>query len=145
MTSEIALLNGQSFTKEELQVFDNQYLQVFQNLADVTKQLKALEKQEKVIKDGLKKAMEKYGIKSLENQFIKITHVDANAGKKSIDIEKLKEKEPKFYQELLNDYQKTSIDVDALLEKEPKLYAELLADYTKVTGAKAAYLTFKVK
>ena len=143
--SEIALLNGQSFTKEELQVFDNQYLQVFQSLSDVTKQLKALEKQEKAIREGLKKAMEKYGIKSLENEYIKITHVDANAGKKSIDIDELSKKEPKLYQDLLKDYPKTSIDVDELKKQEPELYADIITDYPKVTGAKAAYLLFKVK
>lgn len=118
--SEIALLNGESFTKEELQVFDNQYLQVFQNLALVTEQKKELETQEKKAKAELEKVMDKYGIKSVENQFIKITRVAATQGKQTIDVDKL-------------------------LEKEPKLHAELLADYPKTTGAKKAYVKFNVK
>lgn len=119
-TTEIALMNGEPFTQEELQVFENQYLAVFQNLAEVTKQKKALEDQEKKVKAELEKLMDEYEIKSLDNQFIKITRVAANPGKQTIDIDKL-------------------------LEKEPKLHAELLADYPKTTGAKKAYVTFKVK
>ena len=120
MSTEIALLNGSPFTQEELQVFENQYLAVFQNLAEVTKQKKALEDQEKKVKSQLEKLMDEYGIKSLDNQFIKITRVAANPGKQTIDLDKL-------------------------LKKEPDLHAELLADYPKTTGAKAGYVTFKVK
>lgn len=120
MPTEIALLNGEPFTTEELQVFENQYLAVFQNLAGVTKQKKVLEDQEKNFKAELEKLMDEYKIKSLDNQFIKITRVDENPGKQTIDLDKL-------------------------LEKEPELHAELLADYPKTTGAKKAYITFKVK
>ena len=120
MSTEIALMNGEPFTQEELQVFENQYLAVFQNLAEVTKQKKVLEDQEKKVKSQLEKLMDEYGIKSLDNQFIKITRVAANPGKQTIDIDKL-------------------------LEVEPELHAELLADYPKTTGAKKAYVKFNVK
>lgn len=120
MTTEIALLNGEPFTTEELQVFENQYLAIFQNLAEVTKQKKKLEDQEKKAKSQLEKLMDEYGIDSIDNQFIKITRVAANPGKQTIDIDKL-------------------------LEKEPELHAELLADYPKTTGAKKAYVKFNVK
>ena len=120
MSTEIALLNGEPFTKEELQVFENQHLAVFQNLAELTKQKKELEDQEKKVKSQLEKLMDEYGIKSLDNQFIKITRVAENPGKQTIDVDKL-------------------------LKEEPELHAELLADYPKTTGAKKAYITFKVK
>ena len=120
MSTEIALLNGEPFTTEELQVFENQYLAVFQNLAEVTKQKKKLEDQEKKVKSQLEKLMDEHGIKSLDNQFIKITRVAANPGKLTIDLDKL-------------------------LEEEPELHAELLADYPKTTGAKKAYVKFNVK
>lgn len=120
MSTEIALLNGEPFTQEELQVFENQYLAVFQNLAEVTKRKKALEDQGKEAKSQLEKLMDEYGIKSIDNQFIKVTRVDANPGKQTIDFEKLS-------------------------KEEPELHAELLADYPKTTGAKKAYVTFKVK
>lgn len=118
--SEIALLNGEPFTKDELQVFESQYLALFQKLAEVTKQKKELEDQEKEAKSQLEKVMNEYGIKSIDNQFIKISRVDANPGKQTIDLDKL-------------------------LEKEPELHAELLADYPKTTGAKKAYVVFRVK
>ena len=120
MSTEIALLNGEPFTTEELQVFENQYLAIFQNLAEVTKQKKALEDQEKKAKSQLEKLMDEYGIKSLDNQFIKIIRVAANPGKQTIDLEKL-------------------------LKEEPELHAELLADYPKTTGARKAYVKFDVK
>lgn len=120
MSTEIALMNGEPFTQEELQVFENQYLTIFQNLAEVTKQKKVLEDQEKKVKGQLEKLMDEYGIKSLTNQFLKITRVDANPGKQTIDIDKMQ-------------------------KEEPELYAELLGDYPKTTGAKKAYVRFDVK
>ena len=102
----------------EIQVFENQHLLVFKQLAEVTKTKKQLEEQEKKIKADLEKAMDAYEIKSFENQYIKITRVNGSTS--------------------------TSIDLKALEEKEPKLYAELLEDYPKVS-TKKSYLTFKVK
>ena len=53
MSTEIAMLDGsQPFTKDEMQVFENQYLAVFQNLAELTKAKKQLEEQEKQEKTG---------------------------------------------------------------------------------------------
>lgn len=107
MPTEIALLNGEAFTTEEVQVFENQYLTVFQNLADVTKQKKALEDQEKKVKSQLEKLMDEYGIKSLDNQFIKIIRV-AGSSSTTIDLKKLEEQEPDLFEDLLSDYPKTT-------------------------------------
>lgn len=104
--------------KNEVQVFEQQHMQVFQQLADITKQKKLIEDQEKKVKADLEKAMDTYGIKSIDNRFLKITKVNGSTS--------------------------TSIDLKALEKEEPKLYAELLEDYPKVTNRKA-YLTFKVK
>lgn len=102
----------------QIQVFENQHMQVFQQLAQVTKTKKQLEEQEKNFKEQLEKAMDEHGIKSIDNQYLKITRVGESSS--------------------------TSIDLKALEKEEPKLYAELLEDYPKVTNKKA-YLTFKVK
>lgn len=102
----------------EVQVFENQYLQAFKQLSEITKTKKQLEEQEKKVKSQLEKAMDEYEIKSIDNEFLKITRVAASSS--------------------------TSIDLKALEEKEPKLHQELLEDYPKVTNRKA-YLTFKVK
>ncbi len=107
MSTEIALLQGEPFSTEELQVFENQYLAVFQNLANVTKQKKELENQEKEVKAELERLMDEYQIKSLDNQFLKITRV-AGSTTVSIDLKELEKKEPELYKELLADYPKTT-------------------------------------
>lgn len=104
--------------KNQVQVFEQQQMQVFKSLSDVTKQKKLLEDQEKKFKEQLEKAMDEHGIKSIDNQYIKITRVNGSTS--------------------------TSIDLKELSEKEPKLYGELLEDYPKVSTRKP-YLTFKVK
>ena len=107
MSTEIMLLNDEAFTTQEVQVFENQYLAVFQNLAEVTKQKKALEDQEKKVKSQLEKLMDEYGIKSLDNQFIKIIRV-AGSSSTTIDLKKLEEQEPDLFKDLLTDYPKTT-------------------------------------
>lgn len=101
-----------------LQLFQEQHMQVFKQLADLTKSKKQLEEQEKKVKEDLEAAMDQFDIKSIDNQFLKITRVNGSTS--------------------------TSVDLKVLEEKEPKLYKELLEDYPKVTNKKA-YLTFKVK
>lgn len=102
----------------QVQVFEQQHMQVFKQLADITKTKKQLEEQEKKVKADLEKAMDANDIKSIDNQFLKITRVNGSTS--------------------------TSVDLKAMQEKEPTLYAELLEDYPKVTNKKS-YLTFKVK
>jgi phage regulator Rha-like protein len=102
----------------EVQVFENHYLQAFKQLSEITKTKKQLEEQEKKVKADLEKAMDEHEIKSIDNQFLKITRVAASSS--------------------------TSIDLKTLEEKEPELHKELLEDYPKVTNRKS-YLTFKVK
>ena len=120
MTTDIALLNGDQFTDQELQVFEEKYLAVMQNLADMTLQKKRLEEAEKKIKGQLQKVMDEYRIKSIDNQFLRITRVAGSEGT-------------------------TVLDVDALAEKEPKLYKELLADYPKISGKKKGSVRFETK
>lgn len=113
---------GRGFLKmsnnNEVQVFEQQHMQVFKQLADITKAKKQIEDQEKKVKEQLEKAMDEYDIKSIDNQYLKITRVNGSTS--------------------------TSIDLKALEKEEPKLYSELLEDYPKVT-TKKSYLTFKVK
>ena len=102
----------------QVQVFEQQHMQVLKQLVDITKTKKQLEDQEKKVKADLEKAMDANDIKSIDNQFLKITRVNGSTS--------------------------TSIDLKAMQEKEPQLYGELLEDYPKVTNKKS-YLTFKVK
>ncbi len=120
MSTEIVLASGEQFTEQEIKVFEEQHLVVMQSLSEMTKQKKALEEQEKKVKAQLEKVMDEHGIKSVENQFLKITRIPASAGKQTVDLDKMQ-------------------------KEEPKLFEELLADYPKTSGAKKAFVRFDVK
>lgn len=102
----------------QVQVFENKYLAQMQQLQQLVSQKKELEKIEKDIKKELEEAMNKYNIKSIDNEFLKITRVEA--------------------------CELVSIDLTAMKKKEPELYEELLEDYPKVTK-RNAYVRFTVK
>lgn len=109
MTTEIAMLEGkEDFTEEELSVFEQQYMSVMKNLSDMTKQKKKIEEQEKLIKANLGKVMDEYGIKSLDNQFLKIIRVAESKGKATVDLDKMQKEEPELFDELIKDYPKTA-------------------------------------
>lgn len=111
-------MKGRVKMSNDVQVFEQQHMQAFQQLINIVKEKKQLEDQEKELKEKLKEAMDAYGIKSIDNRFLKITRVNGSTS--------------------------TSINLKTLEKEEPKLYFELLEDYPKVTNRKA-YLTFKVK
>lgn len=102
----------------ELKEFEQHHLKRFEKLAEVVKSKKALEALEKKIKGELEEAMNAYDIKTIDNQFMKVTNVNGSTT--------------------------TSIDLAELKKKEPDLFEELITDYPKTT-VKASYLTFKVK
>ncbi len=82
----------------ELSTFEEKTLSVMQAIKDITTQKKALEEQEKSMRESLEKAMEKYGVSSFENDIIKITYV-APTTKTSLDSKELKKKHPDIYAE----------------------------------------------
>lgn len=102
----------------ELQVFEQQNLAVFQRLQEFKKKQKEMEDQEKKLKKQLETSMAEYGIKSFKNEYISISYVEGS--------------------------ESTSIDMKKLEEAEPSLYKELLADYPKVKATKP-YVKFLVK
>lgn len=109
MTTDITLLQEDSqFTDSELQVFEEKYLSVMKGLADAVIRKKCLEEQEKNFKEQLKKVMDAYGIKSIDNKFLKIIRIAGSDGKQTIDIDKMQKEEPELYQELVEDYPKVT-------------------------------------
>lgn len=120
MSTEIVLASGEQFTEQEIQVFEEQYLAIMSSLAAMTKQKKVLEDQEKNVKEQLEKAMDEFGIKSVDNQYLKITRVAASKGTKTVDLVKMQ-------------------------KEEPELFEELIADYPKTSGAKKSFVRFDVK
>lgn len=96
---------------KEIQVFENKYMAVMANIALLEKQVKEMQEKQKALKADLESAMNEYEIKSIDNEYLKITRVEESTS--------------------------TSIDLKALQKKEPALYGELLEDYPKVTVKKA--------
>jgi len=92
----------------ELTVFENKYMAVMAQIAALAKQEKEIAERNKQLKSELEAAMDEYGIKSIDNEFLKITRVEGSTTV-SIDIKKLQDKEPALYDELLEDYPKKTV------------------------------------
>ena len=87
--------------------FENKYMVVMAEIAAVTKQEKEIAERNKKLKADLEKAMDEHDIKSIDNEFVKITRVTAT-NTKSLDLKALQESEPALYGELMEDYPKVS-------------------------------------
>lgn len=88
--------NDAVFEGEALEVFKDKSAAVIQKISLLVKQKAEIEEAEKEMREQLQKAMETYGIKTFENDIIKITYVDAST-RTSIDSTKLKAQQPKIY------------------------------------------------
>ena len=67
---------GDAVTEETaLATMKQEAAAVIKVIADLTLQKKQIEEQEKAMKEQLKAAMEKYGVKSFENESVKFTYV----------------------------------------------------------------------
>lgn len=104
--NEVTLYHGE-LSPAELTAFEEKYLSTMQTLSKVTIQKKALEDAEKKAKGILEKMMDEYGIKSIDNKYLKITRVDGTADSVTVDVDKMQKEEPDLYEELLRDYPKT--------------------------------------
>lgn len=90
-----------------LAAFTAQYLSVMRAVAEVVNQKKALEAQEKEMKDRLKAAMETHGIKQADNELLKITYVAATTAT-TVDSAKLKKKYPAIAAECVKESAKSA-------------------------------------
>ncbi len=86
-----------------LAVFEQKELDTIQAMAKMLQQKKELEEQEKAVRKQLVDAMDAYGIKSFENNLLKITYV-APTTRTSIDSKALKKEMP----DIAEKYSKTS-------------------------------------
>lgn len=77
----------------ELEVFQSKAATVIKAIADIATQKKALEDQDKIMREQLEKVMGECGIKSFENDLVKITYVEPTT-RESIDSAKLKKELP---------------------------------------------------
>lgn len=77
----------------ELEVFQSKAAATIQAISNLVTTKKELEEKEKVMKEQLQKAMEEHGIKSFDNDVIKVTYMVASV-RNSVDSAKLKKNYP---------------------------------------------------
>lgn len=101
---------------DEIKQFEQHHLEMFEHLAEITRQKRRLEEMEARVKSNLEEAMNTYNIKTIDNEYVRITRVEGSTSK-TIDLKKLEEKEYNLYRELLEDYPKTTTKKSYLMFK----------------------------
>lgn len=97
---------GQSTYDENtgLVAFKNNSVSVIQQVCDICTAKKQLEEQEKNLKEQLKQAMEKFGVKKFESDLLTITYYNATTAV-SVDTDKVK----KLHPDIAKECRKTSV------------------------------------
>lgn len=85
--------------------FSDKYIATMQRYADLENTIKELEDTKKKVRSEIQEAMEFYGIRSFENDILKLTLV-APSVSKTIDTSALRISEPDIYDELIEKYPK---------------------------------------
>lgn len=98
--------------ENEMTAFENNHLAIMANYALLETQIKTYKEQQTKLKTELEQAMEKFDIKSIDNDYLKITRVAPTT--------------------------RTGLDLKAFEKEEPEEYAALLEDYPKITEVKAS-------
>ena len=102
----------------ELTEFEQANLVLMTKLAQSEQLVREVKEMQEAYKRELKEAMEKYNIKSIDNDLVKVTVVPES--------------------------ESTTVDLKTFKEKEPDEYDALLADYPKVVK-RSSYVRIKVK
>ncbi|WP_288745168.1 hypothetical protein [uncultured Enterococcus sp.] len=93
--------------ENEVTLFENQYLPVMANYALLNQQIKDAQEKLDGMKNQLVEGMDQYDIKIIDNDYCKITRVEASEST-SIDLKKVNSNEPELYEDLLKDYPKVT-------------------------------------
>lgn len=89
----------------EMTAFEQKNLVAFEQLRELAVARKSLEKQEKKIKDDLTFAMELNGITSIDNDYVRISHI-AETESVSLDTKAFRQDDPDLYNEVMEKYNK---------------------------------------
>ena len=89
----------------ELSTFDQHYMGDMQSYSALDHTIKQLTEKRDVFKSNLLEAMEKYDVKSIDNDVVKITRVNPSESI-TVDLKEVKKQEPDTYDDLLADYPK---------------------------------------
>lgn len=84
--------------QDELTTLEAEVPQTLHQMAELLRAKKAIDEREKELKAELVKAMEKFGVKSFDNNLIKLTYI-APTTRNTVDSAKLKKTYPDIYAE----------------------------------------------
>jgi len=88
-------------------LFEQKYLDALKEYAELEKAVKELDEKKKTARAELLEAMGKYGVRSFENDFLKVTVV-APSISKTINTTELRREDPDTYDKLLETYPKVT-------------------------------------
>ena len=88
--------------------FNTEYAHVFRELAALEDQSKDIEKRRKEVKAELLEAMEKFNIKAIDNDYVKVTYVGQSVSI-GVDIKALQLEDPKLYNKIAKKYNKETV------------------------------------
>lgn len=90
---------------KELQDFENQHMSTMAQYALLDQQLKSAQEKLKEFKGELLTAMQEHDVKSIDNEYVKITRTKGSEST-TVDLKKFQKEEPAEYGQLLEDYPK---------------------------------------
>ena len=90
----------------ELQKFEQQNMMAFIELRDLEKTAESIEKRKKEVREMLKEKMEEHGIKSIDNDYVKITFFPATPDKPSLDTKTWRSEDPDSYNDVFSRFNK---------------------------------------
>lgn len=91
----------------EITRFDHKYMSDMEGYAVIDQEIKNLTEKRNVFRDNLLEAMEKYDIKSIDNDVVKISLVEPSEST-TVDLKKFEKQEPVDFAQLLEDYPKVT-------------------------------------
>ena len=89
-----------------LQKFEAQNMMAFIELQKLEKASKAIEQRKKEVREMLAEKMEEHGIKSVDNEYVKITFFPATPAKPTLDTKRWRAADPEGYSEVFDSYNK---------------------------------------
>lgn len=88
--------------------FNTEYSHVFKELALLEDEAKDIEKRRKEVKAELLEAMEKHGIKAIDNDYLKITYVGQSVSI-GVDLKAMQLEDPKLYNKIAKKFSKETV------------------------------------
>ncbi len=102
----LALEQEGIMSEDEMNSFENRYMQEFHDLTGIISERKRLEEMEQAIKARIEEGMRMYGVKAIDNSYVRITRVPPGEDKMTVDLRTLERTQPDVFKELCYRYGK---------------------------------------